>query len=55
MWYCYIVRKTDNFKHLGLITKDEDLKQIYTFITAVTDMHPKDLFTFEITYNKGEN
>jgi len=45
MWYCYTIRKDDNFKHLSLITAD--LQEIYNFITSVSETSAED-FIFEI-------
>ncbi len=45
MWYCYTIRKEDNFKHLSIITKD--LYEIFSFIAEVTKID-FDNYIFEI-------
>ena len=46
MWYCYTIRKIDNFKHLSIVT--DNLQEIYDFITMLTDIDSES-FCFEIT------
>jgi len=48
MWLCYTIRKLDNFRQLSVVSKD--LKEIYDFITTVTDIDSES-FTFEIEFN----
>ena len=45
MWYLYIIRVTDNFNHLSMITND--LQEILYFIENLTKVAPKD-FYYEI-------
>lgn len=45
MWYCYTIRKEDNFKHLSIVTKE--LHEIFSFITELTKIDP-DSYIFEI-------
>lgn len=45
MWYCYTIKKANNFKHLSLVTKD--LQKIYNFITELTKIDSES-FDFEI-------
>ena len=45
MWYCYTIRKIDNFKHLSIMT--DNLQEIYDFITMLADIDSEG-FYFEI-------
>ena len=45
MWYCYTIRKEDNFKHLSIVTKE--LHEIFSFITELTKID-SDSYIFEI-------
>lgn len=46
MWYCYVIRRVDKFKHLGMIT--ENLDEIDCFIRQVTKLHNDVDFLFLI-------
>jgi hypothetical protein len=45
MWYCWCIRKIDEFKHLSMVT--DNLDEIFDFIKQLTNIDPDD-FRFEI-------
>jgi len=45
-WFCYTIRKEDNFKQLSVVT--ENLQEIFDFISVITKIDSSD-FRFEIT------
>ena len=52
MWYCYITRKEDGFKHLALIS--ENVSEINDFILEIKNLCPNK-FTFEIKREEIKN
>lgn len=46
MWYCYVIRRIDKFKHLGMVS--ENFNEIECFIKQVTKLHNDFDFLFLI-------